>query len=363
MMTDLPASTCSLLWSAAAVDMNGDVLPCCRFRRGSYSVPNIKDGLASAVNSEMFEDMRQRMMSGERPDNCFKCWEQEDSTGESMRTQFNKRYERYVGSEPVMRYLETGFSTHCNLACRMCDEEYSSKWATIKGQRADIGFETHIDNFDVDFSNLTEIKVIGGEPMMARQHDEFVQKLLDNYKDLSKLVITYHTNGTVLPSATTLELWKQVKKVQLIFSIDGVGRTNEIQRPGHKWETIEDNLRVYRSLHDVNLVMGTHTTVTALNLFGLHEFYTWWDTQFESWNRCTIDTAEYPEHLNIQNMPEHRKKRATEYLTTHINNTEHRNRLIKKLQQPNQFENTEENIVQQEQLADKYFKQDIQDIL
>lgn len=358
-------TACSLLWSAAAVDMNGEVLPCCRFQRHDYAAPIVNDGMDAVLHGDMFTDVRRRLLAGEKINNCNKCWEQEASTGRSMRTDFNEKYGSHIEKEPKLRYLEIGFSTHCNLACRMCDEEYSSKWSTIKnnGKRVEIGFDMDIDGFDVPLGDLEEIKVIGGEPMMARQHDQFVDKLLSSHTNLSNVIITYHTNGTILPSERVLAFWKQLKKVQLFFSIDGVGAINEFQRPGHSWQTILDNIEYYKKLDGINIRMGTHTTITSLNVNHLAEFYSWWETVFQPGDRQTIDTAEGPAHLCIQNMSDDAKESTIKYIGNEINNITHKKQIINKLNSTSKDVYTRENIIEKEQLIDNYFKQNTKDMI
>ena len=350
-------NACALLWTHAAIDMNGEVLPCCRFRRMDYTAPNIQDGLANAVNGEMFSDIRKRMLAGERLENCFKCWEQEKNTGISMRTDYSKKYADYIENKPKSKYLEIGFSTHCNLACRMCGPEYSSKWSNIKDpkQSVKMGFDLNTDWFDMDLSELDEIKVIGGEPMMATQHDDFVEKLIQQHYNLDKLRISYHTNATVLPKKRIVEFWQQLGEVRVYFSLDGVGKVNEYQRPGHDWETILKNIEEYKT-YSGNIILGTHTTVTALNIMHINDFLLWREKILGT-DRLTLDTAEQPYHLCISNMSEEMKQRAIT-ACEQIKNEEIKNRLIKKINQPAEQVYTKLDIQQQEKELDTYFKQE-----
>ena len=64
---------------------------------------------------------------------CVKCWHAEDSGIESFRQRF-RDYDKFIGQEPKIRYIETALSTHCNLSCRMCNDNFSSKWKLIKNR-------------------------------------------------------------------------------------------------------------------------------------------------------------------------------------------------------------------------------------
>jgi radical SAM protein with 4Fe4S-binding SPASM domain len=359
-------NVCALLWTHAAVDMDGVIAPCCRFKPKEYNLPKIQEGFTAGWNGAVYDDIRRRMLSGEQLTNCFKCWEQEENTGSSMRTEYNNKYSEYINNPPQLKYLEIGFSTHCNLACRMCSEDYSSTWYKINnpGKRVDLGFNLSQEYFDQDLSQLDEIKIVGGEPMMAREHDEFVDKLIETHYNLSNLRITYHTNGTILPSKKVIDFWQKLGDIRLYFSIDGVGKINEYQRPGHNWQTIVNNIEYYKSLRNkLNLTLGTHTTVTALNIFHIADIYEWWQTTFKDNDRMTIDTAEGPEHLVISNMSDELKEKAKEYIEYRIFNVEHKNRLLKKIKQTSNKKFTIKDISHKEQKLDLYFKQNIRDIL
>lgn len=361
-------TNCAMPWMHAAVDMNGDIMPCCRFKPDGYKMPNIKDGLTSAINGDVFKDIRERLASGERISNCFKCWEAEDNIGKSMRTDYSNKYKDYIGVEkPVLKYLEIGFSTHCNLACRMCSEDYSSTWYKINNpsESIPIGFDLSHESFDADLSNLFEIKVVGGEPMMTREHDDFVDRVVEQHANIGDIRMTYHTNGSILPSKKVVSFWRKLGELRIYFSIDGVGKVNEYQRPGHKWQTIVDNIEWYKKLDDeINLLLGVHTTVTALNVMHLADVYKFYEDTFSEYNyRFTLDTAEGPDHLCIQNMPEDLKHKAIDYIERNIPNESHKTRIIKKLKMPAKTIYSVDDIKYKEIKLDNHFKQSIDDVL
>ena len=47
-------------------------------------------------------------------------------------------------------------------------------------------------NMIVILSELTHPKFVGGEPLMEHKHDTFIDRLLKEHNDLSKLHILYH---------------------------------------------------------------------------------------------------------------------------------------------------------------------------
>ena len=353
---------CSLIDVHAMVDTDGKVRPCCRFNSLDYDMPDINDGLAAAVAGPVFSDIRQRMNNNERLDNCNKCWQQEESTGNSMRTFYNDMY--YPYNTVTLKYLEVGFSTHCNLACRMCSADYSSKWATIMnpGKTVSVGYNLDVDAFDVDLSMINLIKIVGGEPMMAPQHDKFVEKLLDGHCDLSKLTLVYFTNATKMPTPSIISFWKKVKHVIVNFSIDGYNEVNEYQRPGHKWSTIQDTIDRYKLMsEEINITMYTHCVVTVLNVLHMKSFYKWHQETFGDNDSLSVDVTESPDHLSLRNQTAEFKERAITYISANVPYDLHRSRLIAFLQQParDNIEYTTDDIGKHERPLDEYFNQEL----
>lgn len=352
-------TVCNLLWSHATIDVTGDVRPCCRFREMDYELPNIQDGLKSAYNSTVFNDVRSRMINGEKLPNCEKCWQQEAATGKSLRTVSNDLFpESYENGN--IQFLEIGFSTHCNLACRMCDESFSSKWWTIKnpGKKVKLGYDIDINDLDVDLRDLREVKIVGGEPMMAKQHVEFLQKILA--QSHHPITLRYYTNGTVMPNQQVLDYWKQVEKVYVNISIDGVGRINEYQRPGSSWATLDDNINAYHDLLMDNVIIRSHSVITVLNIWEWADFYDYHSRFF--WDpEMTIDFADYPDHLSVRNMPTELKQKAVKYIQENIPNKNHQALFLQKVQQPPRDgkEFTLQQLRDKEKLLDEYFNQEI----
>jgi MoaA/NifB/PqqE/SkfB family radical SAM enzyme len=305
--------------------MDGRISPCCRFNELDYSLPLAKNGIAAAVNGEVFTDIRERMLSGEKLPNCNKCWKQEQSVGTSLRTIFNDRYPTAI-SDNKLRFLEIGFSTHCNLACRMCGPDFSSKWSTIKNPASSVkmGYELDIDWFDIDMRQLDLIKIVGGEPMLARQHAEFVKLL--SVHDISDMKVVYFTNGTIMPSKEILEFWSKLKKVVINVSIDGVNEINEYQRPGATWNTIEKVIAFYKTLDNINI--NIHTVVTPLNIKHLHRLHEWVYNTFGTLDIMSIDTVEDPHHLALRNMSDEIKNEFIKYLEDNIEFKAHSSQLL-----------------------------------
>ena len=293
---------CSLLWNHTCMCVDGNVLPCNRFdiSKTQKKIPHITDGINSAFNSELFEDVRTRMLAGEYIPECHRCIKDEEAGGNSLRLQMN---EKFTTLDKKLKYIETAFSTHCNLSCRMCNEKFSSKWKLINNPG--MSAETSIDNFnldyyDADLSNLRLIKLVGGEPMIDKKHVDFLEMLFEKSDNPDEITLYYNTNGTVKPSDKVIKFWEKVKRVVVVFSIDGIGEVNETIRPPHKWEIIDKNIRYFSSLRNINFYFRIHTVISVLNVKHLHDIVNYSQSFFG--DGPEIDLLDFPEHLSLRNI-------------------------------------------------------------
>ena len=282
---ELTNSFCVLPWIGGAVSSDSRVVPCCKWMgpHGSMdSAPSINNGLQQALDSEFWQDIRNQMIQGQRPAGCKKCWEAEANSGHSDRFEFQQQFNNISltsNSYDKIRFLETGISSLCNLACVMCQPGTSSTLSSIV--RPDIKVEKafHQDNnlLDNDLSELQVLKFVGGEPMLEHKHDELLEKILEQNINPKKLEIEYHTNCTRFPSQRVLDVWKRVGKVRIILSIDGTKDTCYYQRPGrYTWDDIETVVSKYVEIEkECNIAFASNTVVTALNIAYITEIADW----------------------------------------------------------------------------------------
>lgn len=296
-LADLPtASYCAYLWAGAAVGPSGEVMPCCRFfgpRTKNDDTPHIRDGLKQAREGEYFTGLRKQMSEGKKPYQCGKCWGMEndlliaEASGDQLvrgslpRLNIDEKVEtRDTAPEPSkIRYLETGISSLCNMACIMCGSNASSTIFSIHNPKKKIpkGFHQSNDNINDDLSELRYLKFVGGEPMLEHKHDDLLEKVIQLNNTPKSLAIEYHTNISHFPSRRVIECWKKIKKIIIIFSLDGVKENATLQRPGkYNWQMIEDTVNKYRELtNEVNIKFSSNTVMTALNIGQITDLIDW----------------------------------------------------------------------------------------
>jgi len=341
-LNDLPTkSFCILPWVSSAIGTDGFVSPCCLWvgkeskyaKEHNVTVPHAKDGLQSARNSKFFETIRQQMIDGEYPTGCKYCWEQESNkifnklveTGEASPQRVSRHAAhanplktKYKNTPEPMQFLETAISNVCNFACVMCSTEASSIiWGIYNpGKSIPKGFAESIDNLDEDFSHLTLVKIVGGEPMVEKKHDNLLDKIISQNKNPKNLIIEYHTNASVFPSQRVIDQWKKLKAVRIIFSMDSVGKYAELQRPGnYKWQDIEDTVDKYVQLSntDVPIIFSANITLTALNIQYITETCDWLYNKLKnsetSWFNCNTINKQAYKYIDFRNLSKQTKQR------------------------------------------------------
>lgn len=305
---------CPMPWSHAKLNVQGHISPCCLFDdTPEDGRPDISDGIQNSINSDYMKNIRERMLAGENLPECHRCYSAEKNGVPSQRTTFTEMgWDKYIGGKPKVRFLETAFSTHCNLACRMCGEEFSSKWKLINNPKKSP--ETSItsyslDVYDCDLSELEIIKILGGEPFLSKEHDEFLERIIEKSNNPSKITLVYHTNGTIFPKQHIIDMWKKLKKVKIDLSIDGHGKLNEYLRPGHKWETIEENIDKFKEL---GVQITNQAVIHNLNIMHIVDFCHWQMKVFGELQ--SLKVLDIPEHMSIRNMSDELKERAIQEL-------------------------------------------------
>ena len=112
-----------------AIDILADssAVPCCRFDERfseNLSYVNDKNSISDAFNSEYFNNLRNKMLAGEKVNGCWKCYKEDDSGVKSMRVGANQYMQETT--EIDLEYLEIESGRFCNLKCRSCSPTVSS---------------------------------------------------------------------------------------------------------------------------------------------------------------------------------------------------------------------------------------------
>jgi glutamate-1-semialdehyde 2,1-aminomutase len=139
---------CVLAWKHLQINPEGTAKLCCRasgsVHDGAGRYQSLDALPVEAVwNSRYMQDVRRKMVNGERLPECSLCYEAEDAGRASYRTESN---EKWLGKEgrtldeaigaaranlgkpvPLPVFYQLNLGNLCNLKCRMCSSSYSSQ--------------------------------------------------------------------------------------------------------------------------------------------------------------------------------------------------------------------------------------------
>lgn len=297
------------------VDAAGYIRPCCKFKDTS-SLPKIDqvDTLNNIHQQEPFKSIRRSLNKGIFPAGCRECARQETAGIQSRRQETNKMYGKHNLFMPTyIQDMEFALDYTCNMMCRMCNPGASSKWGAAhsvieKFKQHDIDLDTETGYKDyqdrikevlekTDLSHARHIKIEGGEPFYAKHFEWFIDKLDREVVDKSKLFLNITTNGSVYPDE------RIIKKLQsfnttIAFSIDAHGALAECLRWGVSWNTIEENIKRFKTETHFNLF--TNITVSILNFNAMYPLVRFCDS---IGLRTSFNELTHPEYLSIYQLP------------------------------------------------------------
>jgi len=302
-------------------------------------------------NSEWLKNIKQEMQQGIVPAACSGCKERESHGLKSTRGAIWNYYN--VGPEPeyedqwfankftadsptVPTRIELRFSNLCNMKCRMCDETSSSSFAAekiehkIKPDKAGSHLEhsiipiTKADPAVIeslkDKSLLTSVRKVcltGGEPFLIKEYYDYLDYLISNGFSRN-MELELYTNCSVYNPLFITRL-SEFKKVELVMSIDAVGKSAEYIRSGTDWPKVESNVL---KLNQLPAPFNLEVT-TAISAYSLMDFSALASFLMKLYNenasigiKCYNVTS--PPGMHFNNLPKQLRSRAIEEIDKSI---------------------------------------------
>lgn len=320
---------------------DGNITPCCVAR--AYKDLNLHDHtLKEAWNHASVKEVRRKMLNGERVRNCQDCYDAEKHGVDSHRTSSNRIFEKEYGLTrdsftsdelDISNFitLDLRLGNTCNLKCVMCRPNESHKWyediQKLKELNLPSAIETDInykinynrndynwinndlfwENIDSILPNIREFIFGGGEPFMLKEVKTLLKRAVD--MDLAKnLTIRFHTNGTYL-NLKDFDLLKHFKRIQLMFSIDGVDEINYFLRFPADWKKIIDNINESEK-YGKNIESYILCSLNSISSYYLDQLYDY--VQEQNWKKTTVGQiilgrVHNPIYLNPQTLDQQRK--------------------------------------------------------
>jgi len=296
-----PNTWCVMPFSHINIKQEGKLSACWRFpdRIGDY----LDDTLTDTWNGERMRELRRALLNGEQHPGCKSCWDLErsgvSSTRQNCINDFSETvdYERamaamnddYTMPLENMTSIEIRFDNICNLMCRHCSPDYSSKWEAavkrddglleqqkINGSYRKMDYHVRltdemISEIGTFAPHLKQIMIAGGEPLYHDKHYAFLEGLLDSAHDIE---LSYNSNLNTLEykGKSILDLWKKFKKIDIRVSIDADDKVYEYVRVHAHLDQVEANMaRVANELD--NVFLNATCTTSLLNITRLVDVF------------------------------------------------------------------------------------------
>lgn len=281
-----------------------------------------KNDLQEAWTSPTRLEIQAALERGERHHNCQACWDEEDAGRESRRIIHNRINAHIPASPPSPRIMDLKLGNTCNLACRTCWPEVSSKWVNdfyeISIRPTGQPYKDYLKTWDTIqlsydrdnemlWSRLREyitdveyIDIFGAEPML-------LARLFDILGYCAESGVARHqtlhinTNGTIW-NQRYIDTLTQFKEIQLDLSIDGLGPQFDYIRYGETWSTIQQNIQRYKQLahSHPNVILRVCVTICSLNVYYLPEIFEYFQQQQIG---TFINLVHKPDYLNVRALP------------------------------------------------------------
>ena len=306
---------------------NGDVSPCCVINNADMG--NINDTpLDEIINHPKYKELRSNMLNDIPSEMCNKCYVEEEATGVSTRTFFDKidlDGQSIDLDETItdfrMYHWDIRFSNLCNFKCRMCGPLSSTKWYEDQEladddhdyKKTEISINDVDQFFEDNLHNLKYLRSIyfaGGEPLIQPQQYQFLDKLIEH--GITDVQLHYQTNGSFLEYGKhdIFDYLHQFKKVSVSISLDGTKDVAEYIRTGINWRTTTKNLKKYiteRSKNELHM----NFVVSALNVLNVVDFFDTMDSyDIVFTNNISINQVTEPRYLRPSVLPEEIRLKA-----------------------------------------------------
>lgn len=314
-------SYCPLVFDEIFSHNTGSYNVCCWAKRESNNLTKYKTKDTSPFQfflSKEMNDIREKMLNGEKISICQNCYDEEKNIGYSVRTNKIKQYKTLPKTVEKVKLKLRIFGNYCNLSCIMCAPYNSStrkKELTDTNLNYVFGNETYGGNSNTQWSIvkkdiienahlIEQLHLTGGEPLQSPQHWKL---LIDELpKDKAKNIeLYYDTNLTELTynNYSVYDLFERFKKVEFGVSCDHYKDKLKFARYPINIDKFENNLmQVNKNIKSLNC------TVHILNIFDLQEIKDYYKNNFNLY-LATPSYVRGPRILSIKNLPKTLKEK------------------------------------------------------
>jgi len=304
---------CPLPWTGIAVEPDGMVKNCAvsSIPLGNLKFQPIKDILDGYTN----QDIRTSLTYDAWPTACNQCKsvEQIDPLFSNRAYQLELHQDvniDYAGKHSLTQ-LDLRWSNTCNYACVYCSPTLSSQWARELSQQVNADREHFVKLKEYAFANLSNVKEVylaGGEPLLIKENLELLEELHQINPDCLVRITTNASNLT----NKIYEQIKQFKNVKWEVSVEATGAQFEYIRYPGVWSEFERNLKQLLTEWDnvgitMNYFLLTADTIIETGLYI--------NSLGVDLNKIAVHTVTGPKFLDARNIKDLDK--ITAYLNTY----------------------------------------------
>jgi hypothetical protein len=305
---------CNSPWHELHIYWDGGMGFCCIASHRMYpdsarEIFNIKNiTINEWFDSPPMRSARLAMLGHQKNSFCDRCYHEEKNSGTSRRHNCNQKsviftkgnfqqsYQQSPGHQkfeysqqnngafkgmPIDLHIDLG--NHCNLTCKMCAPQASSK---IAAQHVKWGIDSAKKFIGTDWTrdestwhktldelssikSLRNIHFMGGETLITPRFHDFVDYMIA--KKRFNVNLSFVTNGTVFDESLMQKLLK-FQRIGIEVSIETITDHNAYQRQGTDTAKVLQNIDRYLNLCDGDLI--TVTARPAISLLTIGNFYT-----------------------------------------------------------------------------------------
>ncbi len=306
-------SICTLPWTGFELEPGGTVKNCIISKDilGNINDTNIEDILHSKKNT----NLKQSMLTDSQPSNCAGCYLQEKNRSNLSSISSRLYYLKEIGAKTDLnfynnvknfglKHADLRWTNSCNQACVYCAPKYSSKWAQELKVKVKSNKEARENVKAFVFENISDLKNIylaGGEPMLMKENYDFLKLLKEKNPDCN---IRVNTNLSTTKTRI-FELLCSFENVHWTVSIETIENEYEYIRYHGSWKDFIKNLKHIQTLnHKISFNM-LYFILNYKSIFDCIDYFK--SIGFHN-NSFILGPLIYPLFFDVRHLPKNIKK-------------------------------------------------------
>ena len=319
MKEKLGPALCLAKWQQTSLHLTtGHTNSCYHPPLHKIEVAELENNPSALHNTTYKKTQRQRMLRGEKPEECSYCWRAE-ATGNLSDRHYRsgepwaaERFDEILVQDPLTwnvnpAYVEVNFSNICNLRCSYCSPQFSSTWAQEISRHGAyptsnrhnnpshfVGERYVIPNRDSNpyveafwkwwpelYPQLKHFRMTGGEPTMDKNTYRVFDYVLANPKPDLHLNTTSNFSQEAVVFDKYLGYVKQLCEGEKIehfmqfVSLDSWGKQAEYIRDGMDFELVKRNVERFLSEIPSRNSLTFIITVSNLAIPNINKLLEW----------------------------------------------------------------------------------------